>query len=140
MDERADQIEQDIHKTRADLSDNLNELEEKVRSTFDWRTQFQERPMTMLAVAFGGGMLASALLPSRRRRYMDRRADSARDKARKAEDKAAATANKNAQQPNGSFDALKGALIGAAASRLGGFVGDVLSGYREEVRKVKRER
>jgi hypothetical protein len=140
MDERADQIEQGIHKTRADLSDNLNELEEKVRSTFDWRTQFQERPMTMLAVAFGGGMLASALLPSRRRRYTDRRADSARDKARQAEDKAATTANKNAQQPNGSFDALKGALIGAAASRLGGFVGDVLSGYREEVRKGRRDR
>jgi hypothetical protein len=140
MDERANQIEQDIHKTRANLSDNLNELEEKVRSTFDWRTQFQERPMTMLAVAFGGGILASALLPSRRRRYMDRRADSARDKAWKAEDKAATTANGGAKQANESIDALKGALIGVAASRLGGFVGDVLSGYREEVRKARRER
>lgn len=140
MDERADQIEQDIHKTRANLSDNLNELEEKVRSTFDWRTQFQRRPMTMLAVAFGGGILASALLPSRRRRYVDRRADSVRDKARKAEDKAATTANGSAKQTNESFDALKGALMGVAASRLGGFVGAVLSGYREEVRKARRER
>jgi len=140
MDERADQIEQDIHKTRANLSDNLNELEEKVRSTFDWRTQFQRRPMTMLAVAFGGGILASALLPSRRRRYVDRRADSVRDKARKAEDKAGSTANGSAKQTNESFDALKGALMGVAASRLGGFVGAVLSGYREEVRKARRER
>jgi hypothetical protein len=140
MDERADQIEQDIHKTRANLSDNLNELEEKVRSTFDWRTQFQERPMTMLAVAFGGGILASALLPSRRRRYTDRRPDFVRDKARKAEDKTATTANGSAKQANESLDALKGALIGVAASRLGGFVGDVLSGYREEVRKARRER
>jgi hypothetical protein len=140
MDERADQIEQDIHKTRADLSDNLNELEEKVRSTFDWRTQFQERPMTMLAVAFGGGMLASALLPSRRRRSLDRRTNSDRDEVRAAKDKDGTTAKKNAKHANESFDALKGALIGVAASRLGGFVGDVLSGYREEVRKTRRER
>jgi hypothetical protein len=140
MDERADQIEQDIHKTRADLSDNLNELEEKVRSTFDWRTQFQERPMTMLAVAFGGGILVSALLPSRRRRYIDRRTNRARDDVRATKDKAAATTNGNTKQVNESFDALKGALIGVAASRLGGFVGDVLSGYREEVRKARRER
>jgi len=106
MDERADQIEQDIHKTRADLSDNLNELEEKVRSTFDWRTQFQERPMTMLAVAFGGGILASALLPSRRRRYLDRGTDSARDPA---EDKAA-TSNGSAKQANESFGRAEGCV------------------------------
>jgi hypothetical protein len=140
MDERADEIEQDIHKTRANLSDNLDELEQKVRSTFDWRTQFQERPLTMLAVAFGGGVLASALLPSRRRRYLDRRKDSVREEVRAAQGEAPAAANGNTKQANESFDALKGAVIGVAASRLGGVIGDVLSGYREEVRKARRER
>jgi hypothetical protein len=42
--------------------------EEKVRNTFNCRAQFEERPMTLLAVAFGGGVLASALLPSGSRR------------------------------------------------------------------------
>jgi ElaB/YqjD/DUF883 family membrane-anchored ribosome-binding protein len=65
MGERADQIEQQIHQTRNELSENFNELEEKVKNAFDWRTQFEERPITMMAVAFGGGALLSALLPSR---------------------------------------------------------------------------
>ena len=55
MGERADQIEQQINETRNELSENFNELEEKVKSAFDWRTQFEERPVTMMAVAFGGG-------------------------------------------------------------------------------------
>lgn len=63
MGERTDQIEQQINRTREDLGENFNELEQKVKSAFDWRTQFEERPMTMLAIAFGGGVIASALLP-----------------------------------------------------------------------------
>ena len=62
MGERSDQIEEQIQRTREDLRDNLNELEQKVRRAFDWRTPFEERPLTMLAVAMGGGMLLAALL------------------------------------------------------------------------------
>jgi hypothetical protein len=62
MGERSDQIEEQIQRTREDLRDNLNELEQKVRNTFDWRTQFEERPLMMLTVALGGGMLLAALL------------------------------------------------------------------------------
>ena len=62
MGERSDQIEEQIQRTREDLRDNLNELEQKVRSTFDWRTQFEERPLTMLTVAMGAGILLATLL------------------------------------------------------------------------------
>lgn len=68
MGERADQIEQEIKRRRGELNENFSELEEKVRNTSDWRAQFEERPMTFLAAAFGSGLLASALLPSRGRR------------------------------------------------------------------------
>lgn len=64
MGERSDQIERDIASTRSELSDNFNELERKVKSAVDWRNQFEERPGTMLALAFGGGMLLSAILPT----------------------------------------------------------------------------
>ena len=86
MGERTDQIEQQINRTRDDLGENFDELEQKVKGAFDWRTQFEERPMTMLAIAFGG-VIASALLPSRaahRRRYIEdrreyRRSESVKD-------------------------------------------------------------
>jgi hypothetical protein len=66
MGEKSDQIERHIRKTRNDLSENFSELEEKVKSALDWRTQFAERPGTMIALAFGGGVLLSAIFSSRR--------------------------------------------------------------------------
>jgi hypothetical protein len=150
MGERTDQIEQQINRTREDLGENFNELEQKVKSAFDWRTQFEERPMTMLAIAFGGGVIASALLPSRsdrRRRYVEdrreyRRSESAKDDRKPVQASADTTNGKhtNGKQRNSSegVDALKGALITVAASRLGGLVGDLLTGYRDELRKLRQ--
>jgi hypothetical protein len=51
--ETSDQIERHIRETRSDLGDNLNELGDKVKKTLDWRVQFEERPGTMLGLAFG---------------------------------------------------------------------------------------
>ena len=57
MGERTDQIERQIAETRGELGDNLGELQNKVKSAVDWRAQFQQRPGTLLAVAFGGGVI-----------------------------------------------------------------------------------
>ena len=77
MGETSDQIERHIQKTRSDLRDNFSELEEKVKTAVDWRAQFEERPVTMMALAFWGGVFLSVLLPSarssRRRSSEDRR-------------------------------------------------------------------
>ena len=145
MGERTDQIERQISRTREDLGENFNELEQKVKDAFDWHTQFEERPMTMLAIAFGGGVIASALLPSRssyRRRWVEDRREHRR--AERVEDDSSKSAGASADGPNGKqsntegIDALKGALITLAASRLGGIVGDLLSSYRDELRKVRQ--
>jgi hypothetical protein len=131
MGERADQIEQQIHQTRNELSENFNELEEKVKNAFDWRTQFEERPITMMAVAFGGGALLSALLPSR----------SSRRNRRSVTGQATGAGPRGITRPaqrSDSMDALKGALVGVAANRLGGIVGDLISGYRRELQRTKQ--
>ncbi|MGB2636985.1 MAG: hypothetical protein WAM58_23865 [Candidatus Acidiferrum sp.] len=146
MGERTDQIEQQINRTRDDLGENFNELEQKVKGAFDWRTQFEERPMTMLAIAFGGGVIASALLPSRsshRRRYIEdrreyRRSESATNDSRKPTERSTETVNGMHRNSSEGVDALKGALMTVAASRLGGIIGDLLSGYRDEIRKVRQ--
>src|ERR1700693_4896997 len=64
MGEKSDQIERHIQHQRSELEDNISELEEKVKSAFDWRTQFEERPALMLGAAFVGGAMLAAILPS----------------------------------------------------------------------------
>jgi hypothetical protein len=142
MGERADEIEQEINRTRGELNENFSELEEKVRNTFDWRAQFEERPIAFLAVAFGGGVLASALLPRRRREFDDESA-STRNGARVSPQERTPTAQaKRKRQSAGSagIDAFKGALFTVAASKLGGALGDFLSTYRNELHRARRAR
>lgn len=75
MGQEPDQITQDIAQARAELGSNLGELEHKVKSVADWRCQFQKRPMAILGLAFGGGLLLSRLVKQtngrgkRRRRH-----------------------------------------------------------------------
>jgi hypothetical protein len=136
MGERADQIAQQIYQTRNELGENFSELEQKVKGAFDWRTQMEERPVTMLAVALGGGMLLSALLRSLSSRNEDNSASrttgNARDLSR--------TAHMRGGQKSKTFDALKGALVGVVANRIGGIVGDLVSGYRREVQRANQQR
>jgi hypothetical protein len=140
MGERADEIEQEINRTRGELNENFSELEEKVKNTFDWRAQFEERPMTFLAVAFGGGLLASALLPSGGRRHRGRLADS--DSAAVRNGARVSPADKEARSKRNSvgMDAFKGALFTVVASKLGGALGDFLSTYRNELHRVRTAR
>uniref|UniRef100_Q01ZE8 DUF883 domain-containing protein n=1 Tax=Solibacter usitatus (strain Ellin6076) TaxID=234267 RepID=Q01ZE8_SOLUE len=67
-----------IERTRGELGANLNELEYKVKEVTDWQKQVQKHPLTMIGIAFGGGILLSHLLggTSHGRRYdppLDRR-------------------------------------------------------------------
>jgi hypothetical protein len=141
MGERADQIEEQIHRTREDLRYNLNELEEKVKSAFDWRMQFEEHPFTMLSIALGGGMLVAALIPrGGKRNGSNRSAASMRRNMRNAADEAPSMASEKAREANGSLDAWKDAFMTVAATRIGGFLGDLWARYRDEVRRAKRER
>jgi hypothetical protein len=62
--EQPEQIETHIHATLGRLGENLEELEDKVKSATDWRTQFERRPAVMLALAFAGGLLLSVVARS----------------------------------------------------------------------------
>ena len=61
MGETTNQIAWGIAQKRSELSDNLIELKQRARAAVDWRSQVEERPGTMLAVAFAGGIICSAL-------------------------------------------------------------------------------
>jgi hypothetical protein len=143
MGETSNQIERHIQETRNDLSENFSELEVRVKTAIDWRAQFEDRPMTMMALAFGGGVLFSALLPSlgpRRRRSSTARRNAPRDgsdlffKSRTAYDD-------KTNQPLEAWDAVKGALVGVATSKLSHVIEELLPGSKQEFAKaVKPER
>jgi hypothetical protein len=66
MDEKPDQIIGHIEAQRDQLGRNLNELEEKVRRTTDWRTYFDRNPMLVLGAAMGGGLFLGTVAGGRR--------------------------------------------------------------------------
>jgi hypothetical protein len=132
MAETADELERHIQEIRHDLKDNFSELEDKVKSSVDWRAQFDKRPGIMLALAFGGGILLSALLPrrrSRRRTYResDRNAQSIRNEPNFAGKSRAEYAEN--RRPN-AWSTLKGAVAGAAAGKIAEFVEELFPGSK----------
>jgi hypothetical protein len=141
MGETSDQIEQHIRETRNDLGDNFSELEDRVKTAVDWRSQFEERPGTMLALAFGGGVLLSALLPtvrSSRRKTSENRGNASADQtAAGLSAESRSVFDDKAGQVLETWDALRGALIGVATSKLSGFVEDLLPGFKQEFTKAQ---
>lgn len=127
MDETPDQIERHIRETRKDLGKNIDELESKVKKAFNWRAQFEDHPGTMIAVAFGGGVLLSALFSSNHSsggRSYDRW-----NEPRESENPGRLHALDN--QASDTVRAMKAALIGVAATKLTGFMDELLPGFKD---------
>ena len=124
MGQTTHQIEAHIEDTRKDLGSNLHELEQKVKSVTDWKQHFKSNPMTMLGVAFGGGILLATMLGGRKNRrgepsfpsYAEPHAGTEQQKHKALE----------------TWDNIKGALIGVAATRFKDFVGEVVPGFQEQ--------
>jgi len=154
MGEKPDQIERHIRHQRSELEENISELEEKVKSAFDWRTQFEERPAIMLGAAFLGGALLSALVPSISSR-------SSKDSSRRSKSSIESwTPYTNRETPytppqvesqatgpsfSGDYAAsktgetwenLKNAAIGMATTRISQFIEELLPGFSEHYNKA----
>jgi hypothetical protein len=129
MGETTNQIESYIDTKREDLGSNLAELEDKVKSITDWREQFRSNPMTMVGVAFGGGVLLASMLGGKSRHRSGRHSS----------DTAIPHSGMDQQtnQALKTWDNIKGALIGVAATRFKDFVGEVVPGFREQFRNTE---
>lgn len=133
MGQTTHQIEAHIEDTREDLGSNLHELEQKVKSVTDWKQHFRTSPMTMLGVAFGGGILLATMLGGRKNRRGDRFSSHATD----YEPHAGIDHQKHKALE--TWDNIKGALIGVAATRFKDFVGEVVPGFHEQFQHTEEK-
>lgn len=128
MGQTTSQIEAQIEGTRQDLGSNLQELEHKIKSATDWRQHYRNNPMTMLGVAFGGGILLASMLGGKRHR----RSYSSASRV----DEPHAGTDYQKYKALETWDNIKGALIGVAATRFKDFVGEVIPGFHEQFRRI----
>src|SRR5882757_4459768 len=128
MGETTDQIENHIETKREDLHSNLRELENRVKSATDWRQYFQKHTGTMVAAAFGGGVVVSAMLGKRRGAGPSPLASSN-----------ARPRGKGMHEVLETWDTIKTALVGVAASKFKGMLGEVVPGFSEHLAKSEPE-
>ena len=135
MGEKSNQIEHEIQAERGQLGRNLNELQSKVEEVTDWRAQFQKRPMLMIGIAAGGGLLLASLTGRRsqsKRHYSADRSDGDSEHRRGTE----LQKNKALE----TFDTIKGAMIAVAANTFQDFLGQIIPGFREQFQKTAQEK
>ena len=139
MGETTNQIEWEIAQKRSELSDNLIELKHRAKAAVDWRSQVEERPGTMLAVAFAGGIVLSALFSALRgpaKVYAQRPSGNAVEydsptKTSLRSPSKLTTATRN------NLDALGGALLGVVATRTTGILEGILPGFQREFERAR---
>jgi hypothetical protein len=142
MGEQSDQIEGHIRDQRNELGEHINELQEKVKRAVDWRVQFEERPMTMIGLAFGGGVLLSTLIGGRSRSRRTKPVDNQRNASgdQRASRADFGTNGGSAYKTNESSESwrnIKVALAGVAATKFGRILDSIISGFNQENGKTR---
>jgi hypothetical protein len=127
----ADDLEREIAAEQEALGENLAELEHRAKDLVDWRALVRKRPGAMIGIAFGGALLVAAMGGSRRSRS------------------GARTMRERHHESNGDGDAsaardawamFKGAVVGAATTRVTSYVAGLLPGSHEHLEEQRRER
>jgi hypothetical protein len=141
MGETTNQIEWEIAQKRSELSDNLIELKQRAKAAVDWRAQVEERPGTMIAVAFAGGIVLSALFSALRgpaNVYTGRSsAGNAVEYDGPISKGAARPSSKLASATRKNLDALGGALLGIVATRTTSILEGILPGFQSEFERAR---
>jgi hypothetical protein len=141
MDEKSDQILEQIETQRNRLGANLNELETRVRRTTDWHTHFDRNPMLMLGAALGGGILLGAMVSGARTRsggsYTASRHFSSATAGSTATPARTTVTSAQRQRTSETIDHIKAALIAFATSKAKEFMNQALPGFDNYLREAE---
>jgi hypothetical protein len=159
MGEAANQIEQHIRQERQDLEQNFNQLGDKVKDAFDWKSQFHQHSGALLGAAFVGGALLAVLVPkSRPNGHDDDRSVASRAQSFLENDNPYASrdsrpgseyppepspsraysgyTSKTRSASNETWDTLKAAAIGLASTRLSEYLDDLVPGFTDHYKRA----
>ena len=143
MGEQSNDLERHIEDRRNRLNENISELERKAKDALDWRVQVEQRPGTMIGLAFGAGILLSAVLGGTRS-STSRKATTTRD-ARGAsvpqtERSTAQSMLDTAYEGSAlarAWDNITGAVLGVAVSKVESLLEDLLPGIADQYHKAE---
>jgi hypothetical protein len=161
--QRSDEIKKHIENQREQLGENLEKLEERVRNSTDWRTQYNRHPWAAVGLAFGGGLLLGVVTTGRRRGNRPYSGDSggysttgygtsslagaaattggAEASLQRQRRRPSAT-SRQLQRAWDTLDNVRGALVGLGAVKLKEFLSDAFPGFGkqyEETEKARKE-
>jgi len=132
MDPATDHLEQHLEDERQALRSNLAEVEDRVRSAFDWRRQFRSNTAAFLGLAVGGGLLIG-LMTARRRAVPAVRAHPSM-----ADSKPATPYGVHKRRELSlAWRGIESALIGLAAAKCRDTLANLLPGFREQLARRK---
>jgi hypothetical protein len=129
MGQTSSQIEQQIRAERSQLSENIGELQSKVKNALSWQEQVEQRPLVMFGVAVSAGALL-AMLSMKADTSQQRAASGAIGLPSDGSGTLTATAEKK-QEALKAWDKAKAAFIGLAMSRTEELLNDSVPGFRE---------
>jgi hypothetical protein len=135
MAEEPNEIRRHIDATRQQLGRNMGELEGRVKKVTDWRAYFDKSPMTMLAVAFAGGIVLSGVMG---------RTGSSRNGhnplSQNGDNQSAPGVQYRKSEAADMFDTVKGAMIGWTANQFKTMLGELLPGFRQEYQRTENQK
>jgi len=139
MGEKTDEIERHIREQRRELGQNISELQQKVKDTVNWRTQFEQHPVAMLGIALGGGLLLSGIVGSR---HHNSSASHVIERSKWDSNPPVPSATSAArpivdEKNSESWEQIKTALIAVGAMKLGNLIDSVLPGFSDEYSKAR---
>lgn len=151
MGQTTGQIRDEIESQRNELGDNLHQLESKMRETVDWRHHFEQRPMTMIGAAFAGGIALGMLSGGGSEHKQERKQtgytmasyDAGQQTWDDGKPRRDAQTKRRAPEMNEiqeTFDNMRGALLGLAASRARSFLAEMVPGFEREYNEAASKR
>jgi hypothetical protein len=130
MDEVVHQLESQIDRSRERLGSHLRELEARVDAATDWRSYVRARPYAAVATALAAGAALSVALGSLRR---PSRVSVGAAPTRPFETAPRGQPSEFKRQITDLWHDISAALLGVAAGRLTGAIGDLVPGFVEEL-------
>lgn len=154
-----DTLEQQIDDQRQKLESNIDELEGRAKQLTDWEYQFQQRPLLMVGIAFGGGVLLGSLLggssskdqqqqqqapPQYQYQQMHPQQQGQRHDGSPmgwitGSEGPTQSTQSGKQQAAGKVDEMRGALMGLAATKVEDFLKESLPGFNQQVEKIRQK-